>query len=151
MLLQWYLWVESCLQDLWGESMIDVMLDENFELVAAATGDVPLAGNENSLLQELRMEAQTQQGELFYDETFGWSLLDFVQTEDSALVRTEITARIRSRLSRYTQIDPESVEVLMLRKAENLYIQVRFRLATTKEQQRINVTLNRVRIEVMAE
>lgn len=131
--------------------MIDVMLDENFELVAAATGDVPLAGNENSLLQELRMEAQTQQGELFYDETFGWSLLDFVQTEDSALVRTEITARIRSRLSRYTQIDPESVEVLMLRKAENLYIQVRFRLATTKEQQRINVTLNRVRIEVMAE
>lgn len=151
MLLQWYLWVESCLQDLWGESMIDIMLDENLELVAAATGDVPLAGNENSLLQELRMEAQTQQGELFYDETFGWSLLDFVQTEDSALVRTEITARIRSRLSRYTQINPESVEVLMLRKAENLYIQVRFRLATTKEQQRINVTLNRVRIEVMAE
>lgn len=151
MLLQWYLWVESCLQDLWGESMIDIMLDENLELVAAATGDVPLAGNENSLLQELRMEAQTQQGELFYDETFGWSLLDFVQTEDSALVRTEITARIRSRLSRYTQIDTESVEVLMLRKAENLYIQVRFRLATTKEQQRINVTLNRVRIEVMAE
>lgn len=136
---------------MWGESMIDVMLDENLELVAAATGDVPLAGNENSLLQELRMEAQTQQGELFYDETFGWSLLDFVQTEDSALVRTEITARIRSRLSRYTQIDPESVEVLMLLKAENLYIQVRFRLATTKEQQRINVTLNRVRIEVMAE
>lgn len=131
--------------------MIDIMLDENLELVAAATGDVPLAGNENSLLQELRMEAQTQQGELFYDETFGWSLLDFVQTEDSALVRTEITARIRSRLSRYTQIDTESVEVLMLRKAENLYIQVRFRLATTKEQQRINVTLNRVRIEVMAE
>lgn len=136
---------------MWGESMIDIMLDENLELVAAATGDVPLAGNENSLLQELRMEAQTQQGELFYDETFGWSLLDFVQTEDSALVRTEITARIRSRLSRYTQIDTESVEVLMLRKAENLYIQVRFRLATTKEQQRINVTLNRVRIEVMAE
>lgn len=136
---------------MWGESMIDIMLDENLELVAAATGDVPLAGNENSLLQELRMEAQTQQGELFYDETFGWSLLDFVQTEDSALVRTEITARIRSRLSRYTQINPESVEVLMLRKAENLYIQVRFRLATTKEQQRINVTLNRVRIEVMAE
>lgn len=150
-MLQWYLWVESCLQDLWGESMIDIMLDENMGLVAAATGDVPLAGNENSLLQELRMEAQTQQGELFYDETFGWSLLDFVQAEDSALVRTEITARIRSGLSRYTQIDPESVEVLMLRKEENLYIQVRFRLSTTKEQQRINVTLNRVRIEVMAE
>lgn len=136
---------------MWGESMIDIMLDENMELVAAATGDVPLVGNENSLLQELRIEAQTQQGELFYDETFGWSLLDFVQAEDSALVRTEITARIRSRLSRYTQIDPESVEVLMLRKEENLYIQVRFRLFTTKEQQRINVTLNRVRIEVMAE
>lgn len=150
-MLQWYLWVESCLQDLWGESMIDIMLDENMGLVAAATGDVPLAGNENSLLQELRMEAQTQQGELFYDETFGWSLLDFVQAEDSALVRTEITARIQSGLSRYTQIDPESVEVLMLRKEENLYIQVRFRLFTTKEQQRINVTLNRVRIEVMAE
>lgn len=136
---------------MWGESMIDIMLDENMGLVAAATGDVPLAGNENSLLQELRMEAQTQQGELFYDETFGWSLLDFIQAEDSALVRTEITARIRSGLSRYTQIDSESVEVLMLRKEENLYIQVRFRLSTTKEQQRINVTLNRVRIEVMAE
>ena len=66
--------------------MIDIKLDDNWQLTPAASGDAPLTDDEEGLLQTIRTESMTQEGELFYDEEFGWSLLDYIHAQESDLV-----------------------------------------------------------------
>jgi len=131
--------------------MVDIKLDTDMALTAAATGDAPTVQDTECLLQELRLEAITQEGELFYDKEFGWSLLDFMQAEDNPVNRVELAARIRTKLSKHTEINPESIEVLMKWQDGILFIQVRFRLYTNNEKQVLNAAIDRVNVEVIAE
>lgn len=128
--------------------MTDIRLNEDLELVAAATGDTPLIRGTESLLQELKIEAQTQEGDLWYAPEFGWSLLDFLQAEDDPLTRIEIAARIRNKLARHDEINPESIKVLMEWRNDVLHIQTRFYLYTETELQIIHAAIDRIRIEV---
>ena len=65
----------------------DIRLDEDGQLTQAADGDAPLCSGMDCFLQSIILEAQTQKGELFYDEDFGWSLYDFLQSEDDEITR----------------------------------------------------------------
>ncbi len=89
----------------------DIRLDEDGQLTQAADGDAPLCSGMDCFLQSIILEAQTQKGELFYDEDFGWSLYDFLQSEDDEITRLEITQRVRSGLLKREEIIPDSVQV----------------------------------------
>lgn len=89
----------------------DIRLDEDGQLTQAADGGAPLCSGMDCFLQSIILEAQTQKGELFYDEDFGWSLYDFLQSEDDEITRLEITQRVRSGLLKREEIIPDSVQV----------------------------------------
>ena len=84
----------------------DIRLDEDGQLTQAADGDAPLCSGMDCFLQSIILEAQTQKGELFYDEDFGWSLYDFLQSEDDEITRLEITQRVRSGLLKRERTGP---------------------------------------------
>lgn len=77
--------------------MEDIRLDEDWQLTRAADGDAPVVEGLEEFLQEIRLESMTQEGDLFYDSEYGWSLLDFIQRDDSELTRLEIQDRIRRK------------------------------------------------------
>lgn len=129
--------------------MTDIKLNNEWQLTAAATGDAPVTSEEDGLLQTLQIEALTQEGELFYDESFGWSLLDFQQAEENDLVKIEIDGRIRRKLSAHDEINTDSIIVNQKWSEDMLSIYIRFTLTDNTEHS-MAVSLDRVKVEVTA-
>lgn len=127
--------------------MVDIKLDDDWQLTPAATGDAPVTDDESGFLQTLQIEALTQEGELFYDEDFGWSLLDFIHQPDNDLTRTEISSRIRRKLTLHEEIVPKSIEITQEWTEELLIILIKFQLISGT-QQSLTLNLNRVQVEV---
>ena len=127
--------------------MIDIRLDSGWQLTPAASGDAPLTDDMEGLLQTIRAEAITQEGELFYDTDFGWSLLDFIHSRESELVKIEIESRIRKKLAKYEEIISDAVAVQQVWSSDTLYIAVSFKLSDGTEH-KVEVNLNRIEVEV---
>ena len=127
--------------------MVDIKLDDDWQLTPAATGDAPVTDDESGFLQTLQIEALTQEGELFYDEDFGWSLLDFIHQPDNELTRIEISSRIIRKLTAHEEIIPDSVEISQKWTSDLLNIYIKFQLISGT-QQSLTLSLNRVQVEV---
>lgn len=127
--------------------MVDIKLSDGFELTAAATGDAPVTDELEGFLQNLKVEALTQEGELFYDEEFGWSLLDFAQAEETELNRIELDGRIKKKMSAHEEILSDSVDVEQVWTDERLMIRVRFKM-TDESEHDLTVSLDRVKVVI---
>lgn len=95
-----------------GEDNTDIMLDANGQPIPDANGDFQTVSGDDCWEQDLRLEAQTEEGELFYededgDETYGFGMLDFVHAEDDddGLTRMEIQQRVRGKLAKRDYLD----------------------------------------------
>lgn len=128
--------------------MVDIKLDNTWGLTQAANGDAPVISDVECLIQDIKLEAITQAGELFYDTQYGWSLLEFIQAEDDELTHIEIKERIRSKLSKRSQIDIESIRNTITFKDDVLNIGISFRLTNDNQTYVIDIVLNRIRVEV---
>lgn len=127
--------------------MVDIKMNDEWQLTPAANGDAPVTGETEGLLQTIKIEAMTQEGELFYDADFGWSLMDFIQAQDTELTRIEIEARIRQKLEKYEEIVADSITILQKWSPDALTVSVRF-LLTDGTGQGIVVSLDRVEVTV---
>lgn len=128
--------------------MVDIRLDEDWRLTQAATGDAPVVTDMDCILQDIRLESLTQEGELFYDRDYGWSLLDFIQADDSELIRTAIDTRIRKKLSRRDYIDTTSIKTQITFSEETFTVRVTFRFIANEQTYSIITSLDRIRVEV---
>lgn len=131
--------------------MIDLKVDDDWQLTRAANGDAPLTSGSEELLQSIKLESMTQEGDLFYDLEYGWSLLDFMQSTDSELTKIAIQERIRSKMARRNEVDISSLQIGVSFETDVLEIKIQFRVKKNKELYRLNVSLDRIRVEVMAE
>lgn len=130
--------------------MTDIRMDGQWQLTQAADGDAPTVTGTEALLQEIRLEAVTQEGELFHDVSFGWSLLDFIQQEENSLLRSEIENRITNKLLRYTEIEVGSVSVICQFIRDKLVIAVSFKLAGEAGLSGLTVSLDRTEVVIDA-
>lgn len=127
--------------------MVDIKLNNAWQLTPAADGDVPLTDSEGGLLQTIRTESITQEGELFYDTDFGWSLLDFIHVQESDLVKIEIESRIKKKLLKYDEILSNTVIIQQVWRNDTLSITVSFKL-TNGTEHKIETSLNRIEVKV---
>ena len=93
-----------------GEDCTDIMLDENGQTVADENGEFRTVSGDEFWKQDLRLEAQTEEGELFYededgDEAYGFGFLDFAHEEDDDLTRMEIGQSVRDKLAKREYLD----------------------------------------------
>ena len=63
-----------------GANDVDIMLDEDGQPVSDGNGDTALVSDDECWLQDIKNEAMTEEGELFYedeegDASYGWSCL----------------------------------------------------------------------------
>lgn len=128
--------------------MVDIKLDTDWELTQAANGDAPLVSETDCLVQDIKLEAVTQEGELFYDLAYGWSLLEFMQSEDTPLTHIEIDERIKGKLSKRTEVDKQSIAASINFGNDVLTIKISFRLLNDRRPYDIDIVLNRIRVEV---
>lgn len=128
--------------------MEDIRLDEDWQLTRAADGDAPVAEGLEEFLQEIRLESMTQEGDLFYDPEYGWSLLDFIQRDDSELTRLEIQDRIRRKMARHPEVDVSSLRIETEFLEDVLNIGILFKRMDTQKIYRMDLALDRVQVEV---
>lgn len=127
----------------------DIRLDSSWQLTPAANGDTPLISGLDCLFQDIQLEALTQEGELFYDETWGWSLLDFIQSQDDDIVRLEIQERVKNKLKNRSEIDTETIVTELTFEGDRISIKVSFKFTNNSQTYQLNLELDRVKVEVI--
>lgn len=128
--------------------MNDIKLDPNFQITKATDGDAPIVYGLECELQDIKLEAISARGELFYDETWGWSLIDFLQAEDDELVRLEIENRIVDKMSIRENVDVSSIVVNTNFIDDAIKVEVSFNFNDSEDVYKIGVELDSVNVEV---
>lgn len=131
--------------------MEDIRLDEEWQLTRAANGDAPVASDLEEFLQGIRLESMTQEGDLFYDPDYGWSLLDFIQRDDDEFTRIEIQERVRSKMAKHPEVDGSSVQTQARFSDDTLQVDILFKRLDSSDIYLMSVALDRVRMEVVGE
>ena len=134
-----------------GLTDTDIRLSDDWQLTQAADGDAPLCSGLECLYQNITLEALTQKGDLFYDPGFGWSLYDFVQSEDDELTRLEITQRARLGLQKREVILPETIEIDVKHTGDVFRLSCSFQFAEEPEARQLTVVIGAVDVEVITE
>lgn len=132
-----------------GINDTDIFLDSNWQISQATGGDALLISDMDCFFQDIRLEAMTQEGELFYDESWGWSLLDFIQVQDDELTRAEIEQRVQLKLSRREEIAAETISAVASFVDDTISIHVTFRLEGDESEYQISIDLDRINLEVI--
>ncbi|MCI9121142.1 MAG: DUF2634 domain-containing protein [Oscillibacter sp.] len=127
----------------------DIRLNDSWQLTQAAGGDAPLCSELDCLYQNIILEALTQPGDLFYDEEFGWGLYDFLQSEDSELIRLELAQRVKSKLEKREVIRPGSVSASIAYSGDTFQIHSSFRFLDEEEDRTLDVIVSPVNVEVV--
>ncbi|MCD7947199.1 MAG: DUF2634 domain-containing protein [Oscillospiraceae bacterium] len=134
-----------------GLNDTDIRLDSSWQLTQATDGDAPLCSGLDCLYQNIALEAITQKGDLFYDLDFGWSLYDFIQSEDNELTRLEMAQRARVGLQKREVILPETIEVQISRTDDVFYLRCTFQFDGEASERQLNVVIDAVNVEVVTD
>lgn len=131
--------------------MTDILIDNYGEPVSAANKDVLLVSDDNELLQDIKIESKTAEGDCFYDSEYGWSLLDFIQAEIDDLTILEIQQRIKDKLKKHTEINQQTVnvKVAIAEKLDIIEIKLRFKTITSDTEYELDIKLDRINAEVV--
>lgn len=132
-----------------GINDTDIRLSEDWQLTSSSTGDVPLCSARDCFLQDIRLEAVTTPGEIFYNPSWGWGLREYLHREYDELTRLEISQRIQSKLSQRPEVDSSTIEIQMGLTGDRLMMDLYFRLVEETEQEHLQVSLDRVGVEVV--
>ncbi len=133
-----------------GLADTDIKLSDELQLTKATDGDAPICSGLDCLYQNIVLEALTQPGDLWYDPDFGWGLYDFIQSEDSFLVRLEITQRARVKLQKRETILPESIEVNISFDGDVFTLRCLWCFVGEDGTRELNITIGAVGVEVIA-
>lgn len=127
---------------------VDIQLDSDFQPSASGIGEFKTTSESEGILQEITLEALTQEGELFYDKDYGWSLYDFIHVNESELNKIEIAQRCETKLSKYDYVNKESISVSISFEDEQTLISISFKIIDSDIVNNITLLLDRVNIEV---
>ncbi|HBQ43864.1 MAG TPA: DUF2634 domain-containing protein [Lactobacillus acetotolerans] len=127
--------------------MTDILIDDNYQMAIAANKDVMIISGKDELLQDIKLEARTAEGDCFYDPEYGWSLLDFLQVEIDELTTLQIQQRIKEKLKKHAEIDQQTVTITITEEIDIMYFKIRFKMSG--EEYNIEVNLDRVKAEVI--
>lgn len=136
-----------------GEDDTDLMLDGCGQPVFDENGEAATVSGDACWLQDIKNEAMTEEGELFYEDeegdgSYGWGLLDFMQGEYDDFTRMEIQQRVRSKLSAREYIDAGSIETLVDYDGHNYYIRISFRKNDSSREYNIDIESDGVEVVV---
>lgn len=134
-----------------GENDVDIMLDENGQPVSDQNGDVALVSDDMCWLQDLKNEALTEEGELFYEdaegeESYGWGLTQFAQGEYDEFLAMEIQQRIRSKLAKREYIDARSIQTTVNFDGHIYHIRIAFRKKDSNSETYMDIESNGVEV-----
>lgn len=129
--------------------MTDIFLSSSGQPISQTGIDCIVVSGRDELIQEIKNEAITQEGDLFYDQDYGWSLLDFKNAQITELDELEIKQRIKTKLQKYEEIKLESIEINIKNYQDKLQISFRFNTNDNEDYTQISINIDRINAEVI--
>ena len=120
----------------------DIKINEG-NIVRANNGDSYLVIGKECILQNIKLEAISNEGELWYEENWGWGLSEFLQGLDDEINMLAITQRIKEKLSMREYINPESIVVYTNLENEKMRVTIIFNFVGDDNQEKIELDLSR--------
>lgn len=136
-----------------GEHDADIRMDESGQPILDQRGDAGIVSEDNCWLQDLKNEALTEEGELFYEDEegrdrYGWGLLDFFQAEMDDFTLLEIEQRIRSKMTKRGYIDAASIKVKVDFDGHLYHVRISFRKNDSSQEYNMGIRSDGVEVVV---
>lgn len=137
--------------ELTGIEDVDIKLDENGQPILGKTGDFETVQDMECWLQDIKNEILTAEGELFYEdqdgtESYGYSMIEFVQATLDEFTETEMDQRIREKLSKRPEIDDISIQTDMEYRRDGYHIRIKFKRNDAAEEYNIDFDSDEVEV-----
>lgn len=114
-------------------------------------GDLETVSGLECLIQDIRHEAMTYPGDLFYEPTYGFGLQDFIQRQITDVNRDELINRMTEKLLKNERIEPDSVEVLAQSwTLESITTHVKFSAFDEDVRLKMTIETDQVTVEVVS-
>ena len=122
-----------------GMESTDIKIGEDGQPETSSEGDFTLVSDVPCWLQDIRNEALTQEGELFYEEdagaeAYGFSMHDFTQSERDGFTEMEIEQRIREKLRKREGVDEGTLRTEVSFDGRNYHIKASFKINGSNEE-----------------
>lgn len=137
-----------------GEGFTDIKLDQDGQPIPDQSGQFQIVSDDECWKQDIYLEGQTEEGELFYEkakgsERYGFGLLDFQQKEDDpdGFTRMEINQRIKSKLRKRPYLDSRKLKQEIKVNKKGFHISVTMSKQNAKDE--YNVELSTGGVEVV--
>lgn len=132
----------------------DILLDKNGQPVIDSNGDFTIVSGNDCWKQDLRLETETEQGELFYEtadgaDAYGFGMSDFSNAEYDDLTVMEIEQRVRDKLSKRTYIDSRTIKQNVTYENGQYVNQATFSIQDSRAE--YNIELSSEKVEVNEE
>lgn len=136
-----------------GEHDTDIMMGEKGQPVSNRKGDADIVSDDSCWLQDLKNEALTEEGELFYEDeegrdSYGWGLLDFFQAEMDEFTLLEIEQRIRSKMTKREYIDAASIKMEVDFDGHLYHVRISFRRNDSSREYNMDIRSDSVEVVV---
>ena len=126
--------------------MQDIKFDFNNSIIIKNNDVIKIEDNEQ-ILQNIKIEMLTNEGDVFYDLEFGYSLYDFLHREINEMLIYEIRHRIVTKLSRRPYVHSSSINIETIQKVDKLIFNISFYINEYFSE--ITLLLDRVKVEVI--
>lgn len=123
---------------------ISILLGSEIEI---NNKDVSVISDNNELIQNIKIEALTMEGDVWYNLEFGWSLYEFLHRPIDEMLKLEIKQRIITKLSRRDEIEKSSIEIDISNIDDGLLIKINFMILGQSVD--LTLSLDRLNIEVL--
>ena len=126
--------------------MQDIKFDFNKSIIIK-NDDVTKIENNEEIIQNIKIEMVTNEGDVFYDLEFGYSIYDFLHREIDEMLINEIKQRIIVKLSRRPYVDSSSISIETKQKTDKVIFNISFYINEYFSE--IALLLDRVKVEVI--
>ncbi|WP_250278800.1 DUF2634 domain-containing protein [[Clostridium] colinum] len=126
--------------------MQDIKVDFNNSIIIKNDDIIKIEENEE-IIQNIKIEMVTNEGDVFYDLEFGYSLYDFLHREIDEMLINEIKHRIITKLSKRDYVDSSSINIETKEKIDKLIFNISFYINEYFSE--ITLLLDRVKVEVI--
>lgn len=136
-----------------GENNTDIMLDGNGQPVPDRNGDFATVSGDGCWQQDLRLEAATEEGELFYEDisgdgAYGFGMLDFAHAENDGFTQDEIMQRVRGKLEKRTYLDMAKTSQVITFRGGVFHDEIRVSKNDSNDEYNMELSTEEVEVEM---
>lgn len=135
-----------------GTDCTDIKVDEHGQPIPSDTGDFATVSGDECWKQDIRLEGETEEGELFFEnadsnEAYGFGLMDFSNMEYDDFTDMEIRQRVSSKLAKREYIDQAKTKQQVSYKDGVYHDKVSISKQDSSEEYNIELSADRVEVD----